>query len=98
MEVIVNKEDEKLVYEVGGRIDSTTAPELEEVINENLGDYKDVSIDFSKVEYISSAGLRVLLATQKKLKDGELKILNPNEVVEEIFEITGFMDILNVVK
>lgn len=98
MEVIVNKEDGKLVYEVGGRIDSTTAPELEEVINENLGDYKDVSIEFSKVEYISSAGLRVLLATQKKLKDGELKILNPNEVVEEIFEITGFMDILNVVK
>lgn len=98
MEVLINKNEDNITFDVSGRIDSLTSNDLESTIKENLGDYKDVIINFSNVEYISSAGLRVLLSLHKLLKDGDLKIINVNEVVKEIFDVTGFIDILNIVE
>ena len=80
-----------------GRLDTTTAPELEAKLKEVLGDSKELNFDFTGLEYISSAGLRVLLASQKVMnKQGTMKIKNVNETVKEIFEVTGFSDILTI--
>ena len=82
---------------VEGRLDTTTAPELEAVIKNELDGITDLTFDFSKLEYISSAGLRVLLSAQKIMnKQGSMKITGANEIVMEIFEVTGFSDILTI--
>ncbi len=82
---------------VEGRLDTTTAPELEAVIKNELDGITDLTFDFSKLEYISSAGLRVLLSAQKIMnKQGNMKITGANEIVMEIFEVTGFSDILTI--
>ena len=74
-----------------------TAPELEEVVDREIAGTSDLTFDFGEVEYISSAGLRVLLASQKMMnKQGNMKILNVNDVVMEVFEMTGFCDILEI--
>ena len=79
------------------RLDTTTAPELEAVIKNELDGITDLTFDFSKLEYISSAGLRVLLSAQKIMnKQGNMKITGANEIVMEIFEVTGFSDILTI--
>lgn len=82
---------------VEGRIDTTTAPQFEREIGAALTGVTDVVLDFEKVEYISSAGLRVILSLQKTMnKQGTLKLKHPNEVLMEIFEVTGFTDILTI--
>ena len=76
-------------------MDTTTAPALDKTINENLNNIKTLILDFKGLEYISSAGLRVLLSTQKKMQQiGTMKVINVSEEVFEVFEITGFADIL----
>ena len=83
-----------------GRLDTTTAPELETVLLEQLeGDVSDLIFDFEKLEYISSAGLRVLLSTQRimnKKENGSMKVIHVGEMIMEIFEVTGFTEILTI--
>ncbi len=80
-----------------GRLDTTTAPELEGELKDGLTGVTDLIIDFSNLEYISSAGLRVLLSAQKTMnKQGKMVVKNPSEEVKEIFDVTGFADILNI--
>ena len=80
-----------------GRLDTMTAPELEAELNQSLGGVDSLTLDFSKLEYISSAGLRVLLSAHKIMSSkGGMKVTNVNEIVQEVFEVTGFADILNI--
>ena len=82
---------------LGGRLDTTTAPQLESEVKLNLVGVKTLILDFAELEYLSSAGLRVLLALQKSMnKQGQMIIRHVNETVREIFELTGFIDILTV--
>ena len=97
--MVINKklEEKKLTIELDGRLDTTTAPDLEKEIKEIDGDVSMVEFDFSKLEYISSAGLRVLLVAQKLMnKQGDMVIKNVNDTVSEVFNVTGFSDILTV--
>ncbi len=97
MEVIKTLEEKKLTLAVQGRVDSVSAPELEAVLNESLEGVEELVFDFSELEYISSAGLRVLLTSYKKMAEqGTMKITNINEVIREIFEVTGFADIFTI--
>lgn len=90
-------EGSKVVYTLEGRLDTVTAPDLEKDIRASLEGIKDLVMDFEKLEYISSAGLRVLLAAHKIMtKQGEMKITHVNETIMEIFEVTGFSDILTI--
>lgn len=90
-------EDSKLYVAVEGRLDTTTAPELEESLKDELDNVSELIIDLKDLDYISSAGLRVLLACQKKMmKQGKMTVTNPNDVISEIFEVTGFSDILTI--
>ena len=82
---------------VEGRLETTTAPELEAIVKNELDGVTELTFDFSKLDYISSAGLRVLLAAQKKMNvQGSMKVTNANEIVSEIFDVTGFSDILTL--
>jgi anti-sigma B factor antagonist len=95
----INKtvENGKAVIRPEGRLDTVTAPELESVIKETLPGLKELTLDFEGLDYISSAGLRVLLSAQKAMNaQGEMKLCNVNETVMEIFEVTGFSDILTI--
>jgi anti-sigma B factor antagonist len=95
MLIEIKKNLNEVVIEVVGRLDTTTAPSLEKTINEDILDAKDLILDFKGLEYISSAGLRVLLSAQKKMQQiGTMKVINVCEEVMEVFEITGFADIL----
>ena len=97
MTIEIRKSVNELVLEITGRLDTTTAPALDKTINENLSDIKSLILDFKNLEYISSAGLRVLLGAQKKMSQiGSMKIKNVCELVMEVFEMTGFADILNI--
>ncbi len=97
MEIIKTAEDSKLTVAVKGRLDTTTAPELEEALQAEMEGLKELELDFSELEYISSAGLRVLLATQKKLQgQGTMTVTGVNDIVMEVFEVTGICDILNI--
>ena len=90
-------EQETLNIALEGRLDTTTAPELENVLKDSLDGVTELILDFEKLEYISSAGLRVLLSSQKVMnKQGEMKLIHVREEVQEIFEVTGFLDILTV--
>lgn len=80
-----------------GRLDTMTAPELEAELNSSLKDADSLEFDFSKLNYISSAGLRVLLSAHKSLlSKGGMKVKNVNEIVQEVFDVTGFADILDI--
>ena len=80
-----------------GRLDTTTAPQLETEMKENLNGVQELILDFEKLEYISSAGLRVLLSTQKTMaKHGSMKLIHVSDVISEIFEVNGFADILTI--
>ena len=82
---------------VTGRLDTTTAPELEAELKQSFGGITKLVLDFMELEYLSSAGLRVLLSAQKTMdKQGEMIIKNVNETINEIFEVTGFIDILTI--
>ena len=87
----------ELVISVAGRLDTTTAPELEAKIKQSIGGVETLVLDFTALEYLSSAGLRVLLSAQKVMnKQGEMIIKNINDTVREIFEVTGFIDVLTI--
>ena len=87
----------KLTVALEGRLDTTTAPQLETDLKASLSGVKEVVMDFAKLEYISSAGLRVLLSAQKIMnKQGSMKLINVNDTIQEIFEVTGFSDILTI--
>ena len=87
----------ELKIAVEGRLDTMTAPELEAELNQNLGNAESLTLDFSKLEYISSAGLRVLLSAHKIMSSkGGMKVTHVNEIVSEVFEVTGFADILTI--
>ena len=80
-----------------GRLDTITAPELEKEMKSELGGLRALTLDFEKLEYISSAGLRVLLGLQKRMAgQGTMKLVHINETIMEIFEVTGFSDILTI--
>ncbi len=91
-------EGSKLTIMLEGRLDTTTSPALEAELKEALTGITELVFDFEKLEYISSAGLRILLANQKIMnKQGSMVIKNVNEVIAEVFEVTGFADILTVI-
>ncbi len=80
-----------------GRLDTATAPQLETELKEAIGSVTELVMDFSALEYISSAGLRVLLSAQKIMnRQGSMKVVHVNDVIREIFEVTGFCDILTI--
>jgi anti-sigma B factor antagonist len=86
-----------LIIALEGRLDTTTAPQLETEVKSTLSDVKDLTFDFSRLDYISSAGLRVLLSAQKVMnKQGSMRITNVNETIMEVFDVTGFVDILTI--
>ena len=99
MTISAEKTGTDVTLHIGGRLDTTTAPELEKVINAALAeDTKDLTLDMAEITCISSAGLRVLLGAQKKLdKIGSMKLTCVCEAVLEVLEITGFADILKIV-
>ena len=97
MDIKKTQDGSKLLVAVEGRLDTTTAPQLEKEFKESLGGITDLTVDFQNLEYISSAGLRVLLSAQKTMnKQGGMVIKGANDVLMEIFEVTGFVDILNI--
>ena len=90
-------QDNKAVFTLGGRLDTVTAPELEKALNDSLNGITDLTLDCENLEYISSAGLRVLLAAHQKMRSkGEMKLINVNEIVQEVLEVTGLAEILTV--
>lgn len=98
MTITQKTENELLTMELDGRLDTNTAPALELEINNSVtSEIKKLVLDFKKLQYISSAGLRVLLAAQKKMnKQGCMIIKNANEMIMDVFHVTGFIDILTV--
>ncbi len=95
MTIEIKKNADATVIELAGRLDTTTAPALDKTVNEDIGETKNLVLNFKGLEYISSAGLRVLLSAQKKMqKIGSMKVTNVCEAVMEVFEMTGFADIL----
>ena len=97
MMIEIKKNELDTTIEIVGRLDTTTAPSLEKTINEDIADTKNLILDLKGLEYVSSAGLRVLLGAQKKMqKIGSMKVINVCENVMEVFEITGFADIFAI--
>ena len=95
MTIEIKKNAEEAIIELAGRLDTTTAPALDKTINEDIEGVKNLILDLNGLEYISSAGLRVLLSAQKKMqKIGSMKVKNVCEEVMDVFEMTGFADIL----
>ena len=97
MKIEKNIENGNVVLSIGGRLDTTTAPELEKELENILSEAKELVFDMAELEYISSAGLRVLLKAQKTMNtQGNMKVIHVNESIMEVFEITGFLDILTI--
>jgi anti-sigma B factor antagonist len=95
MTIEIKKNAAETIIRIVGRLDTITAPALDKAINEDIGDARNLILDMKSLEYISSAGLRVLLGAQKKMqKIGSMKVVNVCEEVMEVFEMTGFADIL----
>ena len=95
MTIEIKKNADTATICIAGRLDTTTAPALDKTINENTNGVSHLILDIKEIDYISSAGLRVLLSTQKKMqKIGSMKVLNVCPAVMEVFEMTGFADIL----
>lgn len=87
----------ELTVNLIGRLDTTTAPQLDSELKQNISGVEKLVLDFAALEYLSSAGLRVLLATQKVMnKQGEMLIRNVNDTIQDIFEVTGFSEILTI--
>ena len=98
MTINQNREGNKLTISLEGRLDTTTAPELEAVVDTAVAGVESLVVDLEKLEYVSSAGLRVFLKTQKRMNSqGTMKLIHVNETIMEVFEITGFVDILTIV-
>ena len=97
LNITKNTNETELTVALTGRLDTTTAPELEKEIKSSLDGVSALTIDMAALEYISSAGLRVLLSAQKTMnKQGEMKVVHVGETIMEIFEVTGFSDILSI--
>ena len=97
MNINIENTNGAIVMALEGRLDTTTAPELEKAINAEGEALKSLVLDFKDVDYISSAGLRVLLTAQKKMNvQGHMELVNVSEAVMDIFEMTGFADILEI--
>ena len=98
MTIEIKRNEKEITIAVVGRLDTITAPALEKSIGENIDGIKDLVLDFGGLEYISSAGLRVLLGAQKKMQSiGSMKLVGVCEDVMEVLEMTGFADILTIV-
>ena len=97
MKINVSRNGTALTIALEGRLDTTTAPELEKALKDALDGATELKLDLEKLDYISSAGLRVLLSAHKTMAGkGGMKVVHPNEVVSEVFEVTGFADILDI--
>ena len=97
MTIEIKRNAEETIIEIVGRLDTITAPALDKTINEDIGETQNLVLDVKGMEYISSAGLRVLLAAQKKMqKIGSMKVTGVCEEVMEVLEMTGFADILTI--
>ena len=95
MNINTERENGRIIMKICGRLDTVTAPELETAINGEGDELKSLVLDFDAVDYISSAGLRVLLTAQKKMNaQGYMELINVSEAVMDIFEMTGFADVL----
>ena len=97
MTIEKNLNGTELTVAIVGRLDTTTAPQLEAEFKQSINRVEKLVLDFAALEYLSSAGLRVILAAQKVMnKQGEMIIKNVNDTINEIFEVTGFIDILTI--
>ena len=97
MTINKNQNGSSLTIALEGRLDTTTAPELEKELKAGLNGIDELTLDFAKLDYISSAGLRVLLSAHKAMsKLGSMKVTNVNETVNEVFDVTGFADFLTI--
>ena len=97
MKITKNMNGTELNVALEGRLDTTTAPELEQALKDSMDGANTLTLDFGKLDYISSAGLRVLLSAHKAMsKKGGMKVVNANEMVMEVFDVTGFADILTI--
>ena len=97
MNIERKKDGNALTLALEGRLDTMTAPQLDAVLEEALPGVEALTFDLEKLDYISSAGLRVLLSAQKAMnQQGAMKVKNANEMILEIFEVTGFCDILTI--
>ncbi len=98
MEIKKTLNGEKLTLSLVGRLDTSTAPELEAEVKTCLEGVKELTLDLEELEYVSSAGLRVILLTQKlMMSKGDMVVKNVNETVKEVFDITGFSDLLTII-
>lgn len=98
MTIIQREEDSYTVLYLEGRLDTSTSPMLEKHVDDKIAGYRELIVDMQRLEYISSAGLRVLLSMQKTMdRQGKMEIRHVNDVVMEVFEITGFVDILTII-
>ncbi len=97
MTITKNQNGNALTVALEGRLDTTTAPQLEAEFKASINGVEELVLDLAKLEYLSSAGLRVLLAAQKVMnRQGKMTVKNVNETIQEIFEVTGFVDILTI--
>lgn len=97
MTIQMQRNDDELNVSLEGRLDTTTSPELEEALKDSLEGIKALTMDLAGLEYISSAGLRILLATQKTMnRQGTMKLTNVCDMVMDVFEVTGFREILTI--
>ena len=97
MKITKNMNGTNLTIALEGRLDTTTAPELEKALKDSIEAATELTLDFAALDYISSAGLRVLLSAHKTMmKQGGMKVVNANEMVMEVFDVTGFADILDI--
>ncbi|MBQ6375135.1 MAG: STAS domain-containing protein [Clostridia bacterium] len=97
MKIIKNQNGTSMQIGLEGRLDTTTSPELEKELKGCLDGVTELTMDLSKLDYISSAGLRVLLSAHKAMRGkGQMKVTHVNEIVMEVFEVTGFTDILTI--
>ena len=97
MKIDQNRNGNALTLALEGRLDTITAPQLEAELKDALANVEELTFDFEKLDYISSAGLRVLLSAQKTMnKQGSMKVIHANEMIMEIFEVTGFSNVLTI--
>lgn len=97
MNIEIQKNEKECIVLLEGRLDAATAPTLEKTLGENMDNIDTLILDFKGLEYISSAGLRVVLSAQKKMQQiGTMKVINVGQEVMDIFEMTGFVDILHI--
>lgn len=97
--ITINKtvENGKAIFSLEGRLDTVTAPQMEDAVKDVLPGLSELTFDFAKLEYISSAGLRVLLSAQKAMNEqGKMTVSNVSDTIKEIFDVTGFSDILTI--